>query len=452
MSENVIRENKMGVMPVNKLLLTMSLPMMASMFVQALYNIVDSIFVSWVSEDSLTAVSLAFPAQSLMIAVAIGTGVGVNALTSRRLGAKDFEGANKIANNGLFLAACSYIVFLILGLTVVKPFFEIQTNIQPIIDGGVEYLSICMCFSFGMFFQVMFERFMQSTGKTMFIMYCQGLGAIINIILDPIFIFGYFGAPKMGVAGAAVATVIGQICAMFLTMFFHHKFNKELRVSIKKIRPSGRAIRDIYAVALPSIIMQSIGSVMVFFMNKILIRFTETAATVFGVYFKLQSFVFMPVFGLNNGMVPIISYNYGAGKRDRIIKAIRYACIYALCIMIAGMLIMQLLPRQILMIFNASEGLMNMGITALRIISLHFVLAGISIVLSSVFQALGHAFRSMLVSIARQIIVILPAAFLLSLTGSVNAVWWAFPIAESVSIILCIIFYFDLRKKVINRV
>ena len=452
MSNSEIKENKMGVMPVNKLLLTMSLPMMASMFVQALYNIVDSIFVSWVSEDALTAVSLAFPAQSLMIAVAIGTGVGVNALTSRRLGAKDFEGANKVANNGLFLAACSYVVFLLLGLTTVRWFFSIQTNVQSIVDGGVEYLSICMCFSFGMFFQVMFERFMQSTGKTVYIMYCQGLGAVINIILDPIFIFGYFGAPKMGVAGAAVATVIGQICAMFLTMFFHHKFNKELRVGWRQLRPCSKAIRDIYAVALPSIIMQSIGSIMVFGMNKILIRFTETAATVFGVYFKLQSFVFMPVFGLNNGMVPIISYNYGAGKRDRIKKAIRCACIYAVCIMTVGLLVLQFLPRQILMIFNASENLMNLGVTALRIISLHFVIAGISIVLSSVFQALGHAFRSMFVSIARQIIVILPVAYLLSLTGDVSAVWWAFPIAEAVSIILCVIFYFDLRKKVINRV
>jgi putative MATE family efflux protein len=449
------KENKMGVMPVNKLLLSMSAPMMASMLVQALYNVVDSIFVSWIdktNDDALTAVSLAFPAQSLMIAVAVGTGVGVNALLSRRLGAKDFDGANKIAGNGLFLAACSYLVFLVLGLTAVRPFFAIQTNVQSIVDGGTVYLSICMCFSFGLFFNIMYERLMQSTGKTVFTMYCQGVGALVNIVFDPIFIFGYFGMPKMGVAGAAVATVAGQICSMLLSMFFHHRYNREVRVNLRRFRPSFRAVRDIYAVALPSIIMQSIGSVMVFGMNKILIRFTETAATVFGVYFKLQSFVFMPVFGLNNGMVPIIGYNYGAGKRERIIKTIRCACIYAVCIMFAGLLIMQLIPRQILMIFNASDNLMSMGVPALRIISLHFMLAGIGIVLSSVFQALGHAFRSMLVSIARQIVVLLPAAFLLSLSGSVNAVWWAFPIAELVSVIMCVFFYFDLRKKVISRV
>lgn len=455
MSDIKPKENKMGVMPVNKLLLSMSAPMMASMLVQALYNVVDSIFVSWIdktNDDALTAVSLAFPAQSLMIAVAVGTGVGVNALLSRRLGAKDFDGANKIAGNGLFLAACSYLVFLVLGLTVVRPFFAIQTNVRSIVDGGTVYLSICMCFSFGLFFNIMYERLMQSTGKTVYTMYCQGAGALVNIVLDPIFIFGYFGMPKMGVAGAAVATVAGQIFSMLLAMFFHHRYNREVRVNLRRFRPSLRAVRDIYAVALPSIIMQSIGSVMVFGMNKILIRFTETAATVFGVYFKLQSFVFMPVFGLNNGMVPIIGYNYGAGKRERIIKTIRCACIYAVCIMFAGLLIMQFVPRQILMIFNASDSLMSMGVPALRIISLHFMLAGIGIVLSSVFQALGHAFRSMLVSIARQIVVLLPAAFLLSLSGSVNAVWWAFPIAELVSVIMCIFFYFDLRKKVINRV
>ena len=448
-------EHPMGTRPVLPLLVSMSLPAITSMLILSLYNVVDSIFVSWIdktNDDALTAVSLAFPAQSLMIAVAVGTGVGVNALLSRRLGAKDFDGANKIAGNGLFLAACSYLVFLVLGLTAVRPFFAIQTNVQSIVDGGTVYLSICMCFSFGLFFNIMYERLMQSTGKTVFTMYCQGVGALVNIVFDPIFIFGYFGMPKMGVAGAAVATVAGQICSMLLSMFFHHRYNREVRVNLRRFRPSFRAVRDIYAVALPSIIMQSIGSVMVFGMNKILIRFTETAATVFGVYFKLQSFVFMPVFGLNNGMVPIIGYNYGAGKRERIIKTIRCACIYAVCIMFAGLLIMQLIPRQILMIFNASDNLMSMGVPALRIISLHFMLAGIGIVLSSVFQALGHAFRSMLVSIARQIVVLLPAAFLLSLSGSVNAVWWAFPIAELVSVIMCVFFYFDLRKKVISRV
>lgn len=442
----------MGVMPVNKLLLSMSAPMMASMLVQALYNIVDSIFVTRISEDALTAVSLAFPVQSLMIAVAVGTGVGVNALVSRRLGARDSEGANKTASNGLFLALCSYLVFLIPGITVVKQFFLIQTDVQNIIEDGTAYLTICMSLSFGLFFQIMFERFMQSTGKTIFIMYCQGAGAIINIILDPILIFGYLGAPKMGVAGAAAATVTGQICAMLLAAFFHHRFNREVRIKLRIFKPNFREIRDIYAVALPSIVMQSIGSVMVFGMNKILLRFTETAAAVFGVYFKLQSFVFMPVFGLNNGVVPIIGYNYGAGSRERILKTVRCACFYAVGIMTAGLLIMQLIPGPILKIFNASDNLMSLGVPALRIISLSFVFAAIGIVFSSVFQALGHAFYSMLVSVARQIVIILPAAYLLSLTGSVGNVWWAFPIAEIVSIFISILFYINIRKKVINRI
>ena len=428
----------------------MSAPMMVSMLVQALYNIVDSIFVSWFSEDALTAVSLAFPIQSLMIAVGVGTGVGVNSLISRRLGAKDFDGANKTAENGLFLAGCSYVLFLILGLTIVRPFFSVQTNVQAIVDNGVTYLTICSCCSFGLFFEVMYERLMQSTGKTVYIMFCQGAGAIVNIILDPILIFGLLGAPKMGIAGAAVATVAGQIFAMLLAMYLNHSRNHELKIRFRGFKPSLTAIKEIYAVALPSIVMQSISSVMVFGMNKILIRFTETAATVFGVYFKLQSFVFMPVFGLNNGMVPIIAYNYGAGKRERITATIRLACIYAISIMAAGTVLLQLFPRQILGIFNASANLISIGVPALRIISLHFIVAGVSIVMSSVFQALGHAVRSMIVSIARQLAVILPTAYLLSLTGNVAAVWWALPIAEVVSIIMCLAFYFDLRKRVIN--
>ena len=448
------KENKMGIMPVNKLLITMSAPMMLSMLIQALYNVVDSIFVSWIGEsnNALTAVSLAFPAQSLMIAVAVGTGVGVNSLISRKLGAKDFDGANKIAANGVFLALCSYLVFLLLGLTIVRPFFELQTDIPEVIDNGVTYLRICMCCSFGVFFQIMYERLMQSTGKTIYIMYCQGLGAIINIILDPILIFGYLGMPKMGVAGAAVATVAGQISAMLLAILIHHTRNKEVRIDYRNFRPSLRSIRDIYFIAFPSIIMQSIGSVMVFILNGILISFTKIAVDVFGVYFKLQSFVFMPVFGLNNGLVPIVGYNYGAKKRERIVKAIRYACMYALTIMIVGLLVIQFIPDKILMIFNASDEMLNIGVFALRIISTHFVLAGVSIVLSSVFQALGQAFKSMFVSIARQLVVLLPAAKLLSLSGNVNLVWWAFPIAEVVSLLLCVIFFVGIYKKVISKI
>lgn len=448
------KENKMGVMPVNKLLISMSAPMMLSMLIQALYNVVDSIFVSWIGEsnNALTAVSLAFPAQSLMIAVAVGTGVGVNSLISRKLGAKDFDSANKIAANGVFLALCSYLVFLLLGLTLVRPFFELQTDIPEVIEGGVTYLRICMCCSFGVFFQIMYERLMQSTGKTIYIMYCQGLGAIINIILDPILIFGYLGMPEMGVVGAAVATVAGQICAMLLAILIHHTRNKEVRIDYRGFRPSLRNIRDIYFIAFPSIIMQSIGSVMVFLLNGILISFTKIAVDVFGVYFKLQSFVFMPVFGLNNGLVPIVGYNYGAKKRERIVKAIRYACTYALIIMIVGLLVIQIIPDKILMIFNASDEMLNIGVFALRIISTHFVLAGVGIVLSSVFQAMGQAFKSMFVSIARQLVVLLPAAKLLSLSGNVNLVWWAFPIAEVVSLLICIIFFIDIYKKVISKV
>ncbi len=449
---NTVKENKMGTMPINRLLISMSAPMMASMLIQALYNIVDSVYVSRVSENAFTAVSLAFPIQSLMIAVAVGTGVGVNALISRRLGAKDYDGANTAAVNGLFLAGCSYILFLIFGLTLSRAFFSVQTDIAEIVDGGAAYLRICTVFSFGVFFQIMFERLMQATGKTVFIMYCQGAGALINIILDPVFIFGYFGIPRMGVAGAAVATVLGQICAMLIAVFLHHRFNHEVKVRYRGFKPSARAVKDIYGIALPSIIMQSIGSVMVFGMNRILIGFTETAAAVFGAYFKLQSFIFMPVFGLNNGMVPIIGYNYGARRSDRIKKTIRIACVYAVLIMLAGIALMQLFPRQLLMIFKASDKLMEIGVPALRIISLHFIFAGVSIVLSSVFQALGHAFRSMLVSIARQIVIILPAAYLLSLTGRVSAVWWSFPIAEVASVIMSLAFYIDLRKKLIDRI
>lgn len=443
---DVKNQNKMGIMPINKLLISMSAPMMASMLVQALYNVVDSIFVSQITNDDfpLTALSLAAPAQTLMVAVGVGTGVGVNALLSRKLGEKDFDGANRIATAGVFLAFCSYIVFALLGVFAVRPFFEMQTTNSEIVEYGVQYLSICYIFSFGFFLQVLCERLMQSTGKTLYIMYCQGLGAIINIIFDPIFIFVF----KMGVSGAAIATVLGQICAMLLAVFLHHHKNKEVRIDCKKLfKPQLNIIRNIYGVALPSIVMQSIGSVMVFLLNKILISFTETATAVFGVYFKLQSFVFMPVFGLNNGMVPIVSYNYGAENRKRITKTIKLSLVYSFVIMFVGLVIIQLIPDKIFMLFNATEQTQTMGVVALRIISLHFPLAAFAIILSSVFQALGKAVRSMIVSIARQIVVLLPAAYLLSLTGTVDAVWWAFPIAEVVSLALCIIFYIGIYKK-----
>lgn len=442
------KENKMGVMPVNRLLITMSLPLMLSMLIQALYNIVDSMFVSWYSSDAFTALSLAFPVQNLLIAIAVGTGVGVNALLSRKLGEKDGDGANSIATHGVFIALCSYVVFAIVGLLSVRFFFSVQTDSEVIIDYGVQYLSVCIVGSFAVFLQVMFERLMQSTGKTLFVMLSQGSGAIINIILDPIFIFVF----KMGVFGAALATVVGQLGGMLLAITLHHFKNREVRLKRRGFKPRGETVLSIYKIALPSIVMQSIGSVMVFAFNDVLLKFSEAAVSVFGVYFKLQSFVLMPVIGMNNGMVPIIGYNYGAKNRARIISVIKLAILYAIAIMIIGVLVFQFFPAQIFAMFNPTDAMKDIGIAALRIISTHFLLAGASIVLSASFQAFGHAWKSMVISIARQLVVLVPVAMLLSLTGDVNAVWWSFPIAELVSLLLCVIFFIDLYNKIIKRV
>ncbi len=445
-------ENKMGIMPVNKLLISMSLPLMLSMLIQALYNIIDSMFVSWYSADAFTALSLAFPVQNILIAVAVGTGVGVNALLSRRLGEKNYDSANKIATHGVFLALCSYVVFLTVGLLLVRKFFEVQTQTQAVIEYGVQYLTVCIIGSFSVFVQVMFERLMQSTGKTFYVMLSHGFGAIINIILDPILIFGYLGLPKMGVYGAALATILGQFGGMLLAICLHHFKNHEVRLKIRGFRPRIKTIISIYKVALPSIVMQSIGSVMVFSFNKILLGFSEAAVSVFGVYFKIQSFIFMPVIGMNNGMVPIIGYNYGAKKRERIISVIKCAVVYAVIIMTVGIVLFQLFPNQIFAMFNPTDAMLNIGVSALRIISLHFIFAGVSIVLSSTFQAFGHAWKSMVVSIARQLVVLVEVAKLLALSGNVNAVWWSFPIAEVVSLIMCILFFAHLYKKIIKRV
>ncbi len=447
-----MKENKMGVMPINKLLISMSLPMMVSMLVQALYNIVDSIFVSRISEDALTAVSLAFPLQSLMIAIGVGTGVGVNAMLSRALGEKEYEKANKTAVNGVFLAAVSYLLFLIVGLVGVKPFYMSQTTDPQILEYGYQYMTIVCCCSFGLYMQFIFERMLQSTGKTIYTMITQGTGAIINIILDPIMIFGYFGMPKMGVAGAAAATVIGQVIASILAIVINGKKNTEIKVKLKGFCPDLAIIKQIYAVGIPSIIMQAIGSLMTYGMNKILMGFTSTAAAVFGVYFKIQSFVFMPIFGLNNGMVPIVAFNYGAGRKDRLIKTVKLSIMYAVGIMVIGFLIFQIFPVQIFALFEASETMLSIGVPALRIISVHFLVAGFSIICSSMFQALGNGVYSMLISIARQLVVLLPAAFLLSLTGSVSNVWWAFPIAEVVSAAMCIFFLIRINNKVIKHI
>ena len=430
-------ENKMGTMPVPKLLITMSLPMMISMLVQALYNIVDSMFVAQLSEDALTAVSLAFPIQTLMIAVASGTGVCINALLSRNLGEKNFEGADSAAKNGLFLGIASCIVFAVVGLLGSHFFFALQTDNQTIVKYGTEYLTIITLCSAGIFLQITFERLMQSTGKTIYNMITQGTGAIINIILDPIMIFGLFGFPRMEVAGAALATITGQVVAVSMSFYFNATRNKEINISLKGFRPHAKTIAIIYEVGVPSIIMQAIGSVMTFGMNKILLMFSSTAAAVFGVYFKLQSFIFMPVFGLNNGMIPIIAYNYGARNKKRITQAAKLSVLIAVTIMIIGLIIFQTCSGFLLKnLFDASENMLSIGVPALRIISLSFLFAGYCIIVGSVFQALGNGVYSLIVSVARQLLVILPVAYLFARFFGLSMVWWSIPIAEIVSVIL----------------
>lgn len=450
--ENMIEENKMGIQPINKLLLGMSLPIMASMLVQALYNVVDSIFVSRISENALTAVSLAFPIQSIMIALGGGMGVGVNAILSKALGEKDYESVNKSAMNGIFLSLINFVIFILVGLFVVRPFYVSQTSDAEIITYGVDYLTIVCCMSFGIYFQFIFERLLQSTGRTICTMITQTTGAIINLILDPIFIFGMFGMPVMGVKGAALATVIGQIVAAIFAFILNIRVNKEIQLRFRGFRPDKEIIGKIYSIGLPSIIMQSIGSVMVYGLNKILIAFSSTATAVFGVYFKLQSFIFMPVFGLNNGMVPILAFNYGAKKRERMVDTIKYSVIYALIIMTAGTLAFWLFTDKLLLLFAASDHMMSMGIPALRIISIHFPIAAFCIIIGSVFQALGRAIYSMINSIMRQVVVLLPVAYLLSLTGEVNNVWWSFPIAELMSFTVTTLFLIKINKDIISKV
>lgn len=446
------QENKMGIMPVNKLLLSMSLPIMLSMLVQALYNIVDSIFVAKISENALTAVSLAFPIQSLMIATATGTGVGVNAILSKSLGEKNFEKANRAAVNGVFLALISYLLFVVVGLAATMPFYHSQTADAEILAYGKQYLTIVCVASIGLFTQIIFERLLQSTGRTIYTMITQGTGAIINIILDPILIFGLFGFPAMGVAGAAAATVAGQIVGGIMGIAINEKVNHEIKLEWKGFRPNLQMIGGIYKVGVPSIIMQAIGSLMTYGMNLILISFTSTATAVFGVYFKLQSFIFMPIFGLNNGMIPIIAYNYGAGKKDRLVNTMKLSIAYAMTVMIIGFLIFQTLPQVLLQWFNASERMLEIGVPALRIISISFLLAGFCIICGSVFQALGNGVYSMVVSIARQLVVLLPVAFLLSRLGNVNYVWWAFPIAELMSLTLSTFFLVRIYHKIIKHI
>lgn len=443
---NIKKENKMGIMPVGKLLIEMALPMMISMLVQAFYNVVDSIFVGYISENALTAVSLAFPIQNLMIAVATGTGVGINALLSMRLGQKNISAVNDTAMNGLFLSLCSTILFVILGLTIPEVYFKSQTSDLEIIDYGVKYLRVCLIASFGIFTSITFDRLLQSTGQTVYSMISQLSGAITNIVLDPILIFGLLGFPKMGITGAAVATVVGQFVSLFVSGTLNFTKNKEITFNFKKFKPNGAVIAEIYRVGVPSILMASIGSIMTYTMNLILGAFSMTAVAVFGVYFKLNSIIFMPVFGMNNALVPIIAYNYGAKNRSRIVGTIKVGIAIILCIMTFGMLIFEFFPGTLLSLFNASPEMLEIGIPALRTIAIHFPIAAICIIFMSCFQALGMGFTSMIVSFVRQLVVLLPVAYLFSLTGVLNNVWWCFPCAEIAALILSSVFIIKAYK------
>ena len=434
-------ENKMGVQPVGRLLAGMAIPMMISMLVQALYNVVDSVFVSRISENAFNAVGLAFPLQNLMIAVGAGTAVGINTLLSRSLGEKKQDMADRAAGTGIFLALCSAVVVALLGIFLSRPFFMAQAKTVPeIVEMGTSYTRICLGLSVGLFCQFCFERLLQSTGRTMLSMVTQLIGAIINIILDPVFIFGLCGMPKMGVTGAAVATVLGQFVGALLAILLNLKYNPDIRIRLRLIRWDKPVVREIYRVGVPSIVMQSIGSVMTFGMNKILFVFTPTATAVFGAYFKIQSFIFMPVFGLNNGMLPIISYNYGAARMDRVKRTVRLTICTAVCIMTVGFAVFQLAPATLLTLFDASAEMTAIGVPALRIISISFLLAGFCIIAGSVCQAIGNPLYSMMVSICRQLVVLLPAAWLLAQSGRLELVWWSFPIAEIASFTLSAIF------------
>ena len=445
------KENKMGIMPIPALLFSMAVPIMISMLVQALYNVVDSIFVAQLSEDALTSVSLAFPVQNLMIAVASGIGVGTNAMLSKKLGEKKPEEASSAAMHGILLCAVSFVLFAIFGILFTRTFFESQTKIPEIVNGGVDYLSVICIVSAGLFGQVILERLLQATGRTFYSMVTQMTGAIINLIFDPLLIFGIGFFPALGIKGAAVATVFGQIVAACLACYLNITRNPEIRLSFRGFRPDPGTVGRILYVGVPSIIMVSVSSITVFFVNRILLGFTRTAAAVFGAYFKLQSFIMMPVFGLNNAMVPIIAYNYGAKKGNRITDTIRLSIFTATVIMLAGLAVLHIFPVQLLGFFNASDQMLAIGVPALKTISLSFIFAGYSIVSSSVFQAFGKGLLSMIVSLLRQLVVLLPSAWLLAQTGNVNNVWWSYPIAEIISVLLCTIFLIRIYRQVIRR-
>lgn len=444
---SAVQENKMGYMPENKLLLSMSIPMMLSMLIQALYNIIDGLFVAGISPEQyeLTAVNLAFPAQNLMIAVSVGVGVGINALISRYLGFKNYEKVDKIAGQGLLLAIISYLLFAVGGTLISRPYFLIMTTDisdavarETVVEMGTSYLQVCFLASFGLFCQVVHEKYMQATGKTTLSMATQLVGAILNMIFDPILIYGC----GLGILGAAYATVGGQIASGIVGVLLHHYKNREVRLKPENIKPDMKIIKEIFKIGLPSILMNSIGSFMTAAFNKIIMALSEYAVNVFGIYFKLQSFVFMPVFGFNNGMISIVSYNYGARKKKRMLKTIKLGLVYAVSFMIFGFVLFQIFPTLLLSMFNLTkEAITTVGVPALRTISISFIFAGFSIIYSAVFQSFGYSFFSMLISIGRQLVTLLPVAYLLSLTGDINAVWWSYPIAELVCVVLSVVFY-----------
>ena len=443
-------ENKMGVMPIGKLLYNMALPMIISMMVQALYNVVDSVYVSQVSESAVTALSLAFPVQNMQIGFGVGIAVGVNSLLSKSLGEKNQEAANYAAGNGIFLVLISVVLFMLFGLFGARPYFAMQSTVAETVESGTAYVSICCVFTIGCFAQILGERLLQASGRTVYAMISQITGAVINIILDPIFIHGWLGLPAMGVAGAAVATVIGQWIGAAVCIYFNLKRNPDVQLGVRYLRPRKEAMNPILAVGIPALIMNSIGSVMNFGMNQIFQGFQETATGVFGIYYKLQSFFFMPLFGINNATISIIAFNYGARKPERMTKTLKIACVTAFCFMLAGLAVFQFFPEALLSLFNPSDDFMAIGVKALRIISIHFPVAAFCIMLGASFQALGNGIYSTIVSLCRQLFALLPVAYLLSLTGQVNNVWWSFPIAEVVSAIVTFTLYRRLYLKKIK--
>ncbi len=452
-NDHSLDENKMGVMPVGRLLLTMALPMIASMLVQALYNVVDSIYVSRINDSAVTALGLAFPVQNMQIGFATGIAVGVNSLLSKSLGEGNRERASRAAGNGIFLTAIITLVFMAFGFLGSRPYYAMQSQVAETVEGGTAYTSICCIFTLGVFVEILFERLLQASGRTVYTMFTQGTGALINIFLDPVFIFGWFGIPAMGIAGAAVATVIGQWVAAAMAVFFNFRFNSDIRFSLSFLRPKWAVVRPILTVGIPSVVMMAIGSVMNFSMNQILLGFEgvgETAAGVFGIYYKLQSFFFMPLFGLNNAAISIVAFNYGARKPERITATLKRTVATALCITTVGLLVFQFFPDLLMDIFQPSESFRTIGRSALRIISVHFPLAAVCIALGASFQALGVGIYSTITSLCRQMIVLLPVAYLLSLTGQVQAVWWAFPVAEVMSLIVTGILYIRIYRRKIR--